>query len=1070
VNAKSPEGAAQRALAISIPPHYDWKAVEETVRKFWADIDIRGRIRRRLAGRRLLGYVEGPPTLNGRPHMGHIRGRIMKDLWYRYSTLKGENILFRAGWDCQGLPVELEAEAELGLRGSKFENLQRVGMEALVQACKSLLAKYEVVWRQADHLLGLLIDHDNAYYTYKDEYIEREWRYLERAWERGLLGEGYRVVAYCPSCQTSLSQAEVALGYESLEDPSVYYKVRLEDGTYALVWTTMPFTLVTDEMIAVHPEADYVVVEVGGERWLMASARLHELAGELGLGDVRVLRRVKGRELEGLRYEHPFIDLVPGLGRISGTGLVHRVVAEEFVDIGTGSGIVHLAPANGEEDFEVAQKRGVPIFAPFDDRAYFTDEAGVFAGRFARDADRMVIDLLRERGVLVKAGVLVHEYPTCWRSHHRLIWLARREYFYWVDRFKEDLLRAAGEVEYFFEPPRNRFLEFIRQAKPWCISRERVWGTPLPIWVCERCGRKTPAFSRRRILELALELPDGPGFELHRPWIDRVILRCPECGGRAVREPFVLDTWHNSGAAPYASMTDEEYESLVPVAFLTEGIDQTRGWAYTLLILGVLMSGRAPYRAFLFQGLVLDEQGRKMSKSLGNVVDGLTFLSEDSVDLARLYLMWKAAPIDDISLSRGEMRGRPYQLLNTLYHLHLYLVQNASLDSFDPRTHTVEWAEGRGLLMPPERWLLAKLARLVDLAEKGYSSANYHNVCREVDHFVIETVSQAYVPMVRQELWDDSEEGRPRRLSIYAALAYALGTVDRVLHPVAPYLTEYLYQTCLSGSPWAEPLLLEGWPQAWLPRAAGDWEHAVDSALLVQAATNSARMKAGVKRRWPLRTLHVLSSGERWKALSQVTDLIRTLCNVKEVRLHSGVEGLPARLSLRASMGGLGPLFRAEAGRLAQLVNQVTGDRAWEAYLRGVLEVEMDGRVAVIPGTAYELHVEVDPGLAYSLKEDVLVVLDVRRDEALVAEGLLRDLARRLQALRKERGYNPALVLEEACVAGLDDELLRTLEPYKSQLAYLVRVKQVRLARERWSGPSWREAEMDGHKIFIDVH
>ncbi|GFN39189.1 MAG: putative isoleucine--tRNA ligase, partial [Marine Group I thaumarchaeote] len=758
---------------MELSREYNSKQVEQDIKKYLADINLEKLISESNGKRKKIMFIEGPPTMNGEPHVGHLRGRVIKDLWYRYNTLRGKKVVFNAGWDTQGLPVELQAEKELGIKGGKSEILKTAGIEKLVSECKRIVHKYHEKWVQADKLLGVSLNQEKAYWTYKDEYIEREWQFLKKAHENGILTKGYRVVAYCPSCQTSLSHSEVNQGYEMVRDPSVYYKVKIEDeDLFLIVWTTMPFTIVTDAMVGFNPDEDYTYVKVDSETWVVGKTRLEEFMQQVKVKNYTVIKTVKGSEFEGKKYTHPLLNEISGLEEFSKNPNVHKTVAEKFVDVNAGSGIVHLSPANGEEDYDIATKRNVPIFNPIDDEVKFTKEAGKYFGLFVRDADEKIVDSLRSHNALVKAGTIKHSYPLCWRSHHKIVWVARMEFFYMLDTLGDKAVKAAESVDYFFEPPKNRFLGIIKEHHPWCISRERFWGCPLPIWECSKCGDIQRLFSRKEIVSASSELPDGENFELHRPWIDNVIINCKKCNSRMEREQFVLDTWHNSGAAPYCSLSDDEYNESIPGPFFTEGIDQTRGWGYTLLIENVILNNKPvpPFESFLFHGHVLDKNGNKMSKSLGNVIDGVELLTKFPVDLIRFYFMWKSSPIEPLSFSTDELMSRPYQVISTLYHLHLYFKQNSEYDKFD-KSLTVDAVKNKGLLKPPDIWLLSKLQKLTLRINEYNDKCRFHETAKSIEDFIINSLSQVYIPMTRSELWTEDENQKPRRLAIYAILS-----------------------------------------------------------------------------------------------------------------------------------------------------------------------------------------------------------------------------------------------------------------------------------------------------------
>ncbi|MEM2760620.1 MAG: isoleucine--tRNA ligase [Nitrososphaerales archaeon] len=1065
---------------MDLQEKFEAKTIEVQVREYWKNIDLHTLLQKELSDSKRIGFVEGPPTMNGEPHVGHLRGRIIKDLWYRFSTLRKFNVIFRAGWDTQGLPVELQAEKELGLSGSKADNLKNVGIEKIVEQCKKLVHRYNEKWVEADMLLGMSFDYERAYWTYKDEYIEREWRYLKKAFEQGILVEGFQVVAYCPSCQTSLSHAEVSQGYETVEDPSLYYKVKLADeDAYLIVWTTMPFTVVTDEMVGVNPEADYLFIHVNDERWIVAQSRVEQLMNEIKIKEYSPVRKIKGSELDGRRYIHPLLDQIPGLKRIADK--IHFVVAEDFVDIETGSGLVHLAPANGAEDFKIANARNIPIFNPIDDQVRFTTEAGIFNGMFVRDADQKVVESLKEKNAVVKIGRIKHEYPTCWRSHHKVVWLARREYFNMIDKLGDLAVQAAEDAEYFYNEPKNRFVGIIKEKVPWCVSRERVWGAPLPIWVCAECKNKIALFSRKEIVERAKELPDGKDFELHRPWIDRIVIRCEKCGADSYRESFVLDTWHNSGAAPYSSFTDEEYREFIPVPFLTEGIDQTRGWAYTLLIENVILNAKAeaPFRSFLFQGHVLDENGNKMSKSLGNVIDGLELLKNNPVDLIRFYFMWKANPIEALNFSVDEMKKRPYQILSTLYYLHVYFRQNSSYDFFD-LSKDVEWAISNKVMKEPEIWLLSKLQGLIDTITIAYDRCRYHEAARAIEEFVINDLSQTYIPLTRNEIWDDSKDNINRRFAIYSILKRVLKTLDILLHPISPFITDHLYLSCFNGK---RSILLEEWPTKEEKFVNMKVENAFDTLKEVVSVASAARMKSQLKRRWPLKNAYICVGKDKVHALSSLQELLRSQLNVNEIRLI-GVEkagkdaailamindGLPVipRISLKRS--SIAPKVRADIGRVQQEFASINHVKFLQALQGdGMFNLLYDGKCVTITREDVEIEYETGNGYVMADRGNTFVLLSTVRDRDLTAKGLVRDIARRLQSLRKQRGYNPTDILDTAYVAGLDNEALELLHGLKNELAFLVRVKEVELMRDVRQGVKWVEDEIDGKPISISI-
>jgi len=858
-------------LGHTYSPH----SVEKEVAEFWSNNGVFHKWKHWRGGPRFT-FLEGPPTTNGMPHVGHIRGRTYKDVVLRFHRLLGYDVWVQGGWDMQGMPVEWEVEKRLKLRSKK--DIEKYGLEKFALACNALVDEYLEQWKEwGTRRLGLWLDLDNAYETRKPNYLEYAWRIVKKAHEMGLLTEDYRVLWFCPRCETSLSDHEVALGYEEREDPSIYVKFRVEgsENEYLVIWTTTPWTLIDNEAVAVHPDYIYAKVEVGGERWWVAEQLVPKLMELWGVKEWKILEVRRGKELQGLRYVHPFHEEVPERGTRP-----HYVVVADFVTLDQGTGLVHIAPGHGPEDFEVAKKYGLKVTNSVEVNGVYNELAGKFAGKYVHDVDKEVIEVLKKKGLLVYADKIRHEYPHCWRCGTKLILRADRQWFIAVSKIREKMYTELQRVNVVPQKLRDRFDVFVQNARDWNISRSRVWGTPLPVWRCKKDGRILVVGSIEELKRLAKELPPVDDFKLvHRPWIDSVVLKTEDCD-EWVREPYVMDVWLDSGVAWIAAVDGERnrelWTQLFPYDFVTEGIDQTRGWFYSLLATSVLYTGKAPYKTILIQGLILDKHGQKMSKSKGNVVWAKDLFEKYGADPVRLYILSKAAPWEDLAFDPDEVK-HVISDLNILWNVVKFAETYMSLDGFSKDKYPLE--EWLNKALEEDKWLLSELNLLTVKVKEYLRNFEFHKAANLWREFVVETLSHRYIRLLRRRVW--LEESTPDKYAAYSVLFHVLKNVLIIGSVFVPFVAEYLWQAFVRkyDKEAEESVHLTKYPE----------EGAVEEELIkvygelfkVFSVLAEARNKAGIKLRWPIREAYVASANyvDRYK------EALKYLGNVKEVKV-----------------------------------------------------------------------------------------------------------------------------------------------------------------------------------------
>ena len=975
---------------------------EKKVEEFWKENHIFEKSMENRKEGETYTFYDGPPTANGKPHIGHVLTRVIKDMIPRYRTMKGYMVPRKAGWDTHGLPVELEVEKKLGLDGK--EQIEEYGMEPFIKQCKESVWKYKGMWEDFSSTVGFWADMEHPYVTYYDDYIESEWWALKEIWNKKLLYKGFKIVPYCPRCGTPLSAQEVSQGYKTVKERSavVRFKVVGEDA-YFLAWTTTPWTLPSNVALCVNPDETYCKVKAAdGYTYYMAEALLDKVLGKLvkeeGEKAYEVLETYKGTDLEYKAYEPLFA--CAGEAAAKQKKKAHFVTCDNYVTMSDGTGIVHIAPAFGEDDSRIGRNYELPFVQFVDGQGNLTKETP-YAGVFVKKADPMVLTDLDKEGKLFDAPKFEHDYPHCWRCDTPLIYYARESWFIKMTAVKDDLIRNNNTINWIPESiGKGRFGDWLENVQDWGISRNRYWGTPLNIWQCE-CGHMHSIGSRQELFEMSGD-EKAKTVEFHRPYIDEITLKCPECGGEMHRVPEVIDCWFDSGAMPFAQHhypfeNKELFEQQFPANFISEAVDQTRGWFYSLLAESTLLFNKAPYKNVIVLGHVQDENGQKMSKSKGNAVDPFDALNKYGADAIRWYFYINSAPwLPNRFHGKAVVEGQR-KFMSTLWNTYAFFVLYADIDNFDPTKYELNYDQ----LPVMDKWLLSRLNTTVQAVDNDLANYKIPEAARALQEFVDE-MSNWYVRRSRERFWAKGME--QDKINAYMTLYHALVTIAKTAAPMIPFMTEDIYQNLVRSvdKDAPESIHLCDFPtvnEAWIDK---DLEADMKELLEIVVLGRACRNTANIKNRQPIGTMYVKAE----KKMSEFyTDIIADELNVKEVKFADDVESFIS-YSFKPQLRTVGPKYGKLLGGIRQALTDINGTAAMnELRTNGVLKLDINGNDVEL--TEEDLLIETAQTEGYVSESDgeTSVVLDTNMTPELIEEGFVREIISKIQTMRKEAGF-----------------------------------------------------------------
>ncbi len=1014
---------------------YNPGKLESEVLKYWKEKKVYDKLVKAKEGGKKYYFLDGPPYANAQPHIGHARTRAIRDPVLKYQRMLGKDVRLQAGFDCHGLPIEVKVEEEIGSKHK--HDIEEYGVDRFIAKCKERATKYVGVWNDFYRRYGMHLDFDNPYLTLYNDYIESTWAFFKKAQEKKLLYKGQRTVDWCPRCETPLSNYEASDAYKDVEDFSIYVKFPVvgKKNEFIVIWTTTPWTLPANIAVAVNPKFTYSLIEVKGEKWYLAKDLIPIVLKAAEIEKHKVLKTFKGKDMVGIKYRHCLEEEVPIHKEFAKQKNVHEVVTALYVTMEDGTGCVHTAPGHGPEDYSTGVKYRMPIFSPVNDSGHYTKEAGKYEGLALKDANEVVCDDLKAKGLMVHQTTIVHRYAHCWRCKAPLITRASEQWFINIEKIKDKMVKENRKVRWVPEwAGSKRFEHWLEGARDWCISRQRYWGIPLPIWPCE-CGHYEVIGSVDELKKKAISMPKE--LDLHKPWIDTIRIKCPKCGKEVARSTDICDVWFDSGAATWASLgypkDKKAFNKWFPVDFITEGLDQTRGWFYTLMVEGIIMFDRRPYETVLMNDFVLDSKGNKMSKSEGNVTDPHEVMEKYGGDIARFYLLWETAPWNKLCFN-WDNAGVVYKIMNILWNSYAFASTYMALNKFTGK----ELKSVEKSLKFEDKWIISRINTVTNEVTEAFESLDLYKIPRSLGDFVVEDFSRWYIKLIRPRVKATGEE--KDRLAALCTLDYVLKRLSRLLAPLTPFIAEEMFLNLDEG------YSVHGcdWPKSDGKRINKKLEKQMNQVKEVTEAASRARQQVGIKLRYPLPTIFVP------KSLKGMEDTIAEMCNFKEVKF----EELKVKLQAKPNFAKIGPKFGKDAGAVAKAISGADAEKLAKDLEKGKAKL---GKF-----TLEKEDVKLVEAVAENIAAEELsfgrLYIDATQDKELINEAFARELIRAVQELRKEKGYKVGEEIELQIDGDVAD-----IKKFFDRIAEGVSAKSIKEKVEK----SFGECEFEGKKIKI---